>query len=109
MLGGFLIWAAHFALVYGFTTLACARGFASAQVAGLNTASLVIGTITLLAVLGLALSLRRTLQTPLPAGNDDTWTMPPSFIRYTTVAIAALALLAIVWQTLPVLLLPTCT
>lgn len=109
MLGGFLIWAAHFAVVYGFTALACARGFASAQVVGLNTVSLVIGATTLLAVLGLALSLRRTFQTPMPAGSDDASTTPPSFTRYTTVAIAALALVAILWQALPVLFLPACS
>ena len=27
---GVMVWAAHFAVVYGFTALACARGFASA-------------------------------------------------------------------------------
>ena len=84
---GVMVWAAHFALVYGFTALACARGFASA-------APWVVGAATLVAALA-ALAIIAT-----NASSE--------FTRWMTAAIASLALVAVVWEGIPAFIVPTC-
>lgn len=84
---GVVLWALHFAVVYGFTALACARGFAAA-------APWVVGAATLLAAL-LALAIIAT-----NASSE--------FTRWMTAAIAGFALVAIVWEGIPAFIVPTC-
>jgi hypothetical protein len=98
MLSGALIWAAHFLALYGFAALACARGFAHTQWLGIGVPVWTTGTATMIALATLlaivATSIRR-------------W---PSvaFIDGMTAAVAALAILAVIWETLPVLMLRPC-
>jgi hypothetical protein len=86
---GVIIWALHFAAVYGFTALACARGWNGVVLpfivtAGLVAASAVIGVI----VAGVR---RHT-----------------GFEGWMSAAIGGLALVAIVYETIPVLIVPPC-
>jgi len=105
-LSGMLVWAAHFTIIYGLTSLACARGFAETEFLGVAVIRLGIGTATLiaglaaLAVIGQALRHRRARQ----VGDDSL----PAFAAVMAILIAGLALVAILWEALPVLMLPPC-
>ena len=89
MSAGALCWALHFAAIYGFTGIACARGLAGAvpwAVAG----------FTLVAALAAAAVLRVALR------------QRDSFEHWLAAALAGAALVAILWEALPALLVPAC-
>ena len=83
MASGVIVWALHFALIYGYTALACARGFAA-------TAAWVVGAATLLAGLAALLVILRNLD--------------HEFTRWISAAVGLAALVAIVWEGLTPLL-----
>ena len=89
MSSGVVIWALHFGAIYGLTGLACARGWPEAVTPGVALATVVA------ALLALAV---------LVAG----WRRRVQFESWMTAGIAALALVAIVWEALPVLIVPIC-
>jgi hypothetical protein len=84
---GVLLWALYFGVTYGFTALACARGFGAAApwVVGVATA---VAAAAALAIVVIHLS--------------------PEFTRWMTAAVAGFALLAIVWQGIAAFIVPTC-
>jgi hypothetical protein len=84
---GPLLWALHLTALYGFTALACARGFAHAVPWVIAVATLVLGAAAALLMLRFS---------------------KPQFMDWLTAALAALSLVAIVWQALPVLLVSPC-
>jgi len=86
---GIVLWAVHFTFLYGFTALACARGFAEALpwVAGLASLLAAVAALALI-VFG--------------------WRRRQGFHGWMTAGVAAFALLAIAWETLSVYLLPPC-
>lgn len=86
---GVIIWALHFTVLYGFTALACGRGFAGAL-------PWVAGGATLAAVAALALVVHRGL--PRRAG----------FNAWMTLAVALLSLVAVLYQLAPLLIVRTC-
>ena len=87
MSSGIVLWALHFTAIYGFTALACARGFGAA-------APWVVGASTVIAaVIGVLLILAN---------------LSGEFTRWMTAALATAALLAIVWEGIPALMVPTC-
>jgi len=99
---GLLIWAADFLFVYVFAALACARGYSSAEIAGMRvvpfaavTASVLAFTLTLLSM---RISWRRLRRAPAQDSNAI-------FIHFLAVALGALGLLAIVWNLLPAIVL----
>lgn len=99
---GPLVWAVHFLTIYGFTALACARGLTSGAA---NVVVGFIGAVTLLAatVLGVTiwLAVRNRRPPPiLPATSE--------FTHWLATAINSLALLAVVWEAMPVLFVPIC-
>lgn len=105
MISGLLIWAAHFALIYAFTALACARRFWELSWLGVAVVPWLVGFATVAAVGALlAIGARSLRQAHSKTGVANA----SQFCRWMTVAIAWLAVLAIVWQVLPVLLVPTC-
>ncbi|MGE5525625.1 MAG: hypothetical protein ACM3SS_18065 [Rhodospirillaceae bacterium] len=81
------IWALHFTVVYGYTALACARGYEAAITAVVNAA-------TVLAVCAAALVLWRSM---LTAERD-----------WLGAGVAGLALFAIVLEGLPVWIVSPC-
>ena len=84
---GPLLWALHFAVLYGFTALACARGFAHSVPWVIGVATLVLGAAAAFFI--------------LRSSKDQ-------FIGWLAAALAALSLLAMVWQAVPVLIVPAC-
>lgn len=82
-----VIWALHFTAIYGFTALACARDFGAG-------APWVIGAATAVAAL---------LAAALILAN-----LNAEFMRWMTAAVAAAALVAIVWEGIPALMVPAC-
>jgi hypothetical protein len=85
---GVIVWALHFAVIYGFTGLACARGWDGAIPSTVALATLAAGALI---VIILFKGIRRQ-----------------EFIHWMTTAVAALALVAIVWEGAPVLLVSPC-
>lgn len=99
MLAGLLIWAAHFGAVYIFTALACARGVGAGPG---NTPAIAAGIAiaTALAVAAIAALLRHALQ---GAWYHQAHAANMPFLAWLTAAVAAYALLAVLWTALPAL------
>jgi hypothetical protein len=89
MASGVLVWALHFAALYGFTALACARGFGGAVpwFAGLATLAALAAMLAIVA-------------RNLPRRAE--------FESWMTAAIAALALIGIVYETVSAYLVRSC-
>jgi hypothetical protein len=87
--GGIVIWAAHFTAIYGFTALACARERPSAV-------PWIIGIATLA---GIALVL---------ADIAWQWRDRHAFDAWLGIGLAGFALLAIVWEAVPALMVSSC-
>ena len=107
MLAGLIIWGAHFTVIYGFNALACARGFARLSVLGIG---LVPATVVALTAVALAAA-AAILYIVWRAGPDRLLPERPAdggFLRYMTVAVGLLSIVAIVWSGLPALLVPPC-
>ena len=84
-----IVWGLHFGTIYALTALACAR-------AAPQTVPWTIGVATLAATALLVATIVRQ------------WPRRSDFIRWLTAALAAAALVGIVWEALPVLLVPPC-
>ena len=84
-----IVWATHFAIAYGITALACAR-------AAPHAVPWTIGVATL----GAAALMVATMVRAWPRRGD--------FEAWLTLALAAMALTAIVWEGMPVLIVPAC-
>ena len=87
---GVIVWAIHFVAIYGYTGLACARAME-------RSVPWAVGGATLIAATAALAILARAMRT---AGR--------SFESWMAAGIAALALIAILWETLPVMILPVC-
>lgn len=77
MTSGVMVWALHFTAIYGYTALACARGFGA-------SAPWVVGGLTLLA----AAAATGVIVTNLSS----------EFSRWISAAVAGAALVAILWE-----------
>ena len=86
---GIVIWALHFAAIYGATALACARGLP-------QLVAPAVGWATAAAVAALAVVLVRGYR------------RRQVFERWLGAALAALALVAVAWEAIPVLVVPPC-
>jgi len=86
---GVIVWALHFALIYGFTSLACARGWDGAIPWTVASATLAAAAMIVVIMF---------------KGMSDT----AEFIQWMTSTVAALALVAIIWEGAPVLLVSPC-
>lgn len=89
MSSAIIVWAVHFTAIYGFTGLACARGFASAV-------PWVIGAATLLAA------------TAVLAIIAHGYRRRAAFEAWMSATLGGFALLAIAWEAIPVLVVPAC-
>jgi hypothetical protein len=81
------VWALHFGAIYGFTGLACARGWERAVPWTAGGATLVAAAVALFLLLK---------------------NLSPDFQRWLAAALAAVALVAILFEGFPVLVLPAC-
>jgi hypothetical protein len=97
MFSGVIIWAAHFTVIYAVAALACARGFAETQWLGASLIAWAIGAATLVAIAAILLMVVPALRSARE-----------SFESWMTAAVGALALLAVVFETVPVVMVPAC-
>ena len=106
MMSAFLIWAAHFAAVYGINGLICARGWDGVALYGHPVAVVLVLGATAVALLLAAAVLAAALWGAAPGrrASED----PRRFIRAFTALAAAGSLVAILWNGLPALQVPAC-
>jgi len=102
---GPLIWAAHFLAIYAFTALSCARNVATVGWLGVGSVTLFIVAATLAAAAALLVTIGLAIRDGIRARTSPA---PTAFVHWLTAAIGSLVLLAVVWETLPVLVLPVC-
>jgi hypothetical protein len=114
---GPMVWIAHFLSIYIFTALACARGFFEVEALGLPIVPLVGGAVTLVAVVLIVdagvLSWRRWRGAqgeaqPLPPHDDNHSASRRRFMGYAGLLLSGIALIATIWEALPVLFFTTC-
>jgi uncharacterized membrane protein YhaH (DUF805 family) len=119
VIAGPLVWTAHFLALYIFTAIACAQGFFHDEVLGVRVVLLVGGAITVLAVAlivdGIVISWRRWRErgadgapAPLPPHDSNDPSSSRRFIAYAGLLLSGIALIATVWETLPILFYGSC-
>lgn len=105
------LWAVHFVVAYAAQGTACARGLWRMRVAGLEgvTWGLLLATAAALAAVAwLATRAHRVRVAALRDPAEDALTRRTRFLSTLALLVAAIAAIAIVFTTLPILLLPTC-
>jgi len=112
---GPMVWVAHFLSIYVFTALACARGFFEVEALGLGIVPLVGGALTLVAVALIVdagvLSWRRwhaAQGEEQPPHDDNHPASRRRFMAYAGLLLSGIALIATIWEALPILFLTTC-
>jgi hypothetical protein len=100
--GGLLVWAALFLFTYIFAAIACARGFSYALWFGLGVVPLILLLAAGISLGVLYVIARRAdrLQDGIARRSDDTRRV----VSHVATLVCALALIAIAWNALPVLL-----
>lgn len=104
---GLALWALHFGLIYAINAHACERGLAGARLLGLPWVPALVGLATLAALLPLMLLLRSAvagLGGPRLEGGEA----EPRFTRWFAAAITSYAILAVLFQAAPALVVPAC-
>jgi hypothetical protein len=106
-ISGMIAWGAQFTVIYGVTSLVCARGYSDASWFGMSAVRLTIGAATLIAAAATGFVLARALQERrrMDAAADPT----DRFLNYTTRVVSGLSLVVIAWHGLPALIVPVCT
>jgi hypothetical protein len=89
MSGGIIIWALHFAAIYGLTALACARGWDAAVVPALWLAT-AVAAIAALAVIAVG------------------WRRRDVFEYWLAATVAGFGLVAIVYEAVTIFMVPAC-
>ena len=117
LIAGPLIWSVHFLAIYVFTAIACAHGFFDDEILGIRTVPLAGSAFSLIAIALLADALYvswrrwrgdgRQEEPPPPHGGNDKASRR-RFMAYSGLLLSAIALIATVWQTLPVYFFASC-
>jgi hypothetical protein len=106
LIGPLIVWALHLSVSYGATALACARGFEGNRVFGLPVLTFGIGIATIIAAVVIGYLMVRA---SLALGNETNGDRPTRrFVKWVTLAIGALSMVAVIWEALPVLIVPAC-
>jgi hypothetical protein len=119
LIAGPLVWTVHFLTLYIFTAIACAHGFFDHEIFGVRVVPLVGGAVTLVAVAlildALVLSYRRWRGkpsdgelAPLPPHDRSDVASRRRFMAYAGFLLSGLALIATIWETLPIVFFATC-
>jgi hypothetical protein len=119
LIAGPLVWTVHFLTLYILTAIACAHGFFHQELLGLRVVPLVGGAVTVVAVAlildGGVLAYRRWRgrpsdgePAPLPPHDSNDVASRRRFMAYAGLLLSGLALIATVWETLPILFFATC-
>ena len=115
MVGGPIVWSAHFLLVYVFTALACAFRFSDREFLGISVvvSAMLIATLAMLALVGALalLSWRRFRRLDgIPPLERDAVAIRHRFMALTTMMLCLLSTAAIVYETVPLLIFsPPCS
>jgi hypothetical protein len=102
---GFALWALHFTLIYAINAVACERGLEGSTLLGLPWVPVLVAIATLLVMVPLVLLLRGSIGRLRAAEGGEA---EPGFSRWFTAAAAGYAMLAVVFQAAPSLVLPAC-
>jgi hypothetical protein len=119
LIAGPLVWTVHFLTLYILTAIACAHGFFHEEILGIRMVPLVGGAVTVVAVAlildGGVLAYRRWRgmpsdgePAPLPPHDANDVASRRRFMAYAGLLLSGLALIATVWETLPILFFATC-
>jgi hypothetical protein len=119
LIAGPLVWTVHFLTLYIFTAIACAHGFFGDEIFGIRVVPLVGGAVTLLAVVlildALVLSYRRWRgmpsdgeSEPLPPHDRNDVASRRRFMAYAGLLLSGIALIATIWESLPIVFFATC-
>lgn len=108
MLAGLIVWSVRFLAVYSFTAIACSRGWTGEAFAGIGLIPFVVALLTLGSIVGCVAVLARAVprlgfRSPDRDAEENT-----RFVHAIAATVAALALLSIAWETLPLFLVPAC-
>jgi hypothetical protein len=98
MCAGILVWAAHFAILYGFTGLACARRLEESGAVWVGLIPWVIGLATVIAAAAAAVLLVPVVRAPSKT----------PFVEWVSGWTAAFALVAILLEAAAVFWVPWC-
>jgi len=98
---GVVVWAAAFSAAYGWTAVNCAREVDGTGQAGLSAGLAAIGAVSMLALFGFLLLVRARR----PRGPQG----PVLFIESVAVTTAGIGAVAVLWNFLPVLIIPGCS
>lgn len=101
MLSGPIIWAAHFLFVYGFTGIVCARPAFHIEWMGVSITAWMVSIATLLSIAAIG-AVQVRMRKRVPSAGDQ------RFVPVMTCMLALLAVVAIVWETLPAFIVPPC-
>jgi hypothetical protein len=119
LIAGALVWTAHFLTLYIFTAIACAHGFFHQEILGVRVVPLFGGAVTLVAIAlildAMVLAYRRWRgmptegePTPLTPHDANDIASRRRFMAYAGLLLSGLALIATVWETLPIVFFATC-
>ena len=119
LIAGPLVWTAHFLSLYLFTAIACAKGFFHDEILGLRIPQLFAGAVTVVAVVlildAVVLSYRRWRglsedgrPAPPPPHDSSDIGSRRRFMAYAGLLLSGLALIATLFQTLPIVFFATC-
>jgi len=107
-----VVWAVHFVVVYSMAGLACGQGWQRERIAGLEAVTWLMAVATIAAWLVLAFIAWtgwRGRQATRSAGQPlDNIQVRKRFLSTVTLAMAAIAAMAVLFTVIPVFLLPTC-
>jgi hypothetical protein len=119
LLAGPLVWTVHFLTLYVFTAIACAKGFFDDEILGVRVVQLFGGLVTVIAVAlildAVLLSYRRWRglpwdgqPVPLPRHDKNDVASRRRFMAYAGLLLSGLALIATIWEMLPIVFFATC-
>lgn len=103
--GGLLIWAAHFGLVYATQTTFCTLAQQPTNAVLLRVIAIGLTAIALGLLIGLGLFL---LAKSGRAANALMKTGLEQFLHGAALAVVGMALVAVLWSVIPLLVLPAC-
>lgn len=108
LIGGFVIWAAHFLVIYSYTGLLCSRPeWARLQFLNIGAVPLGVAAATTAALLALAVLLAWVLRN---RGQTAGTTAEPRFVSILAAGGAGIAAIAIFWEGIfAILIVPACT
>lgn len=108
MLAGFLIWGAHFTAIYGFNAVVCARGLGADAVIGIPMVAVGVTVLTFLAFAALAGTTYLAWSGQRPLMPDGSGPELAAFVRHTTLLACAMGAVGVIWDAVPVFLVPPC-